>query len=57
MPSLSGSKTYIVAAVMVAYAIVEWWNGAMMQDQAAQMVLNALGLGGLRAGVSKAEKA
>lgn len=53
---LSGSKTYIVAAVMIAYAAVEWWTGAMMQDQAIQMMLNALGIGGLRAGVSKAEK-
>lgn len=51
--ALEGKKTYIVMAVMFLYGlvVVGWqqnnWSEAIM------VVLNALGLGGLRAGVSK----
>lgn len=48
---LSGKKTYLVALVMVLYAVV--YYGVQENDwgAAGKMVLEALGLAGLRNGV------
>lgn len=48
MSFLSGYKTYIVAAVAIIYAAVQWWNGGIPQTDAIQMVLAALGGAALR---------
>lgn len=50
---LQGKKTYIVALAIVAYAVFGVYTGQLSQDQAVTLVLNGLGLGALRAGVSK----
>lgn len=52
MNILSGYKTYIVCAVAIAYAIVQWWTGALDLNAMVQMILAALGGIGLRLGVS-----
>lgn len=49
----SGKKTYAVAAAGVAYAVLSWYFGAIDQKAAVEMALGFLGLGSLRAGVSK----
>lgn len=54
---LSGKKTYIVALAMLLYSGLGWYlssigQGGMDQDQAVQQMLMALGLAGLRKGVS-----
>jgi hypothetical protein len=50
---LSGKKTYIVAAVAVAYAlVVVGWQGGDW-GHAQEIVLAALGGSALRAGVGK----
>ena len=50
---LQGKKTYIVALALVIYAVIGVYTGQLSQDQAITLVLNGLGLGALRAGVSK----
>ena len=54
---LSGKKTYIVAVAMLIYSGMGWYlnsigQGGMDQDAAIQQVLLALGLVGLRKGIS-----
>ena len=51
MDWFSGKKTYIVAICMVAYGVALILQG--QNDQGIIVILNALGLGGLRAGVTK----
>jgi hypothetical protein len=51
MDWLSGKKTYIIAACMVAYGIALYLQG--QQEQALKVIFEALGLGALRAGVTK----
>lgn len=45
---LKGKKTYIVAVVMICYAIafLGWYNGDW--SSAGKMVLEAMGMAGLR---------
>lgn len=50
---LQGRKTYVVALALIAYAVFGVYTGQLSQDQAITLVLNGLGLGALRAGVSK----
>jgi len=55
MSAIAGYKTYIVAALMVLLGIVEGltgggWGGVMDQ---LPIILNGLGIGALRAGVTK----
>lgn len=48
---LQGKKTYIMAALMLAYQVLNYmFNG---QPLDIQSVLEALGLGALRAGLAK----
>jgi hypothetical protein len=49
---LSGYKTYIVAGLLLAHAVTGYVTGEMPQGDAVTLILEALGLGGLRAGVS-----
>lgn len=55
MNNLSGYKTYIVVVAMIAYALIGIYLGQVTQEQAMQLVLNALGLAGLRSSVSRVE--
>ena len=55
LDKLSGYKTYIVAAVTIAYAITSAWQGTIDQTTAMQMILGALGLGALRHGIAKGQ--
>lgn len=48
---LSGYKTYIVAVLMAGYGVALILQG--QSDQGVQVILNALGLGFLRNGVTK----
>lgn len=50
---LSGKKTYVVAAVLVVYAVTGFLSGHMGAEEAVRTILEGLGLGFLRAGVSK----
>jgi hypothetical protein len=50
---LSGYKTYIVAGLLLAHAITGYVTGEMPQGEAVTLILEAGGLAGLRAGVSK----
>lgn len=53
----SGKKTYLMAAGIVLTAAGSLATGDMDVTQAIIYVLNGLGLGTLRAGVSKVQKA
>lgn len=55
LSKINGSKTYIVAAVTIAFALAQLWQGAIDQNTAMEMVLGAMGLGALRHGISKGE--
>ena len=48
---LSGMKTYIIAAAMVAYQVIGYLLGGAVPD--INMVLEGLGLAALRAGIAK----
>lgn len=50
---LQGKKTYIVALALICYAILGVYTGQFTQTEAVTLVLNGLGLGALRAGISK----
>ena len=50
---LQGYKTYIVVAVAVLTALLGFINGEMDAVEAVLVVLNALGIGTLRAGVKR----
>lgn len=49
--SLSGKKTYIVAAVTVAYALTQFWAGALPVEAVIALIFGALGLSALRNGI------
>lgn len=53
---LSGYKTYIVAAALIVHAITGFVTGEMPQQEAVTLILEALGLGGLRAGVASVRR-
>ena len=50
---LQGKKTYIVSIAFVLFGITGVITGNLTQEQAFTLVLNGLGFGALRAGVSK----
>jgi len=43
-----GKKTYIISALMIAYAISGMVLGYIPQDVGVQMILTALGFGAIR---------
>lgn len=49
--ALEGKKTYIVAAILIATAVLAWVNGEASLFESAEAILVALGLGFVRAGV------
>lgn len=53
MNFLSGKKTYIVGVGMILYGVGGWVAGIHDYNTAIKMVLEALAIMGLRAGVSK----
>lgn len=52
MAWVSGKKTYLVAGLMVVYAVSGWLLGKS-PDVDWSMILEGLGLAALRAGVAK----
>lgn len=52
LAALNGYKTYIVAGVTIVFAVVSYWGGAMDAQTMELTILGALGLGGLRHGIS-----
>ena len=58
MSFLSGKKTYIIAALMVAVGIVQGLTGEVAAWQGvidnALIILNGVGFAAIRAGVAKA---
>ena len=53
LQSFNGSKTYLVCAVAVLYAITGFFSGHLDANTAIQTVLAALGAAGLRHGIAK----
>ena len=51
---LTGKRTYIVAASILISGLIQWGLGEIELGQVIFRVLEAGGLGALRAGVSKA---
>lgn len=52
---VDGNKTYAVVVVTIAFAIAGAYLGYFDLPTAGQMILAALGVGGLRSAVSKVE--
>lgn len=48
---LQGKKTYLVAGLMIAYAVIGALTGQMDGNKALELMLQASGLGALRAGI------
>jgi len=53
---LKGKKTYIVAALMVVYALLGYYLGELEHASTVNLCLEGLAIAGLRAGVSKIKK-
>lgn len=53
--SINGYKTYIVAAITIAYAVVEYWNGSVTQTEMVDMILAALGASAIRHGIQNSK--
>jgi len=53
---LSGRKTYIIAAGMIVGAISMYVAGTIDGARFSEIILQALAIAGLRAGVSKLKK-
>lgn len=54
--SLSGKKTYIIAGLMVIYAVSGYLLNDLSQAQAMSLILQALAISGLRNGVGQLQK-
>lgn len=50
---LEGKKTYISAVALICYALGGWVSGYVNPEIAIGLVLTALGLGSVRAAISK----
>ena len=50
---ISGRKTYIIAALMVAFALGAGYLGQIPPEATPRMVLEGGGLAALRAGIAK----
>ena len=50
---IQGKKTYIVAGLMCIYAVVGYFLGKETPDELVKMILEALAVAGLRAGIAK----
>lgn len=50
---LQGKKSYIVALALISYAFLGVYTGQLSQQEAIVLVFNGLGLGALRASISK----
>jgi hypothetical protein len=49
---LSGYKTYVMVIGMIGSAVVEYKSGGMNVSQLTEAIFTALGIGGLRHGMS-----
>ena len=52
LAKLNGWKTYLVCAAALIYDAAQYWNGSIDQQTAITMALGALGVAGLRHGIS-----
>lgn len=52
---LSGRKSYLVAALIAAYAVLGFCLGKETTDSAAKLLMEALAIASLRAGIKKLE--
>lgn len=52
LSKINGYKTYIVAAVTIAYALVDAWQGGALTQADTAMILGALGIGAVRHGIN-----
>lgn len=50
---LHGRKTYLVSLLMLVFSFLGYFLGELQPIDAGRLVLEALGLAGLRAGVAK----
>lgn len=48
----AGSKTYIVCAVAIIYAVAGLYSGNLDANQAIMVILTALGAAGMRKGIA-----
>jgi uncharacterized membrane-anchored protein YjiN (DUF445 family) len=48
MERLAGKKTYIVASVMIVYAVSGWLLGNLEQPEAWRLLMEAAAVAGLR---------
>lgn len=53
---LNGKKTYLVAALAIATAAIGYYNGTLTAEQAIEAILLALGISGVRHGVTTEAK-
>lgn len=53
MPKLSGRKTYIIAGAMIVYSALGIYLKYMNATDAITLILQALGIAGLRLGIAK----
>jgi hypothetical protein len=51
--TLSGAKTYLIAAASIAYAAYGFWTHQMSADEAAAFLLSGAGAGAVRAAIAK----
>ena len=49
---LEGKKTYVVAIATISYALGGWVAGYLSLDQVIPLILVALGMGGIRHGIT-----
>lgn len=52
MSKLNGFKTYIIAGVTIAYALIQAWQAGGFDQTELTMILAALGGASLRHGIS-----
>lgn len=52
LEAISGKRTYIVAIALIIYAVAGWIAGKIDPNSAFENIMIALGLMGLRAGVT-----
>jgi hypothetical protein len=50
---LKGKKTYLVAGILILQAILGYVDGSLNQADFIRQIIEAFGLGALRAGITK----
>ena len=55
LEAINGNKTYIVAGLTIAYALLGMWLGDMTWAHAIELILAGLGVMGFRSAMKKGE--